>query len=85
MADEVSKVRVERRTTSSKLLPRSWWNSEQVRMQDLTEAKVLLDQQERAWNGMVAYWHRGPWEQEAPPPSPPPRKLGPTEVIKRFP
>ena len=54
-------------------------------MQDLTEAKVLLDQQERAWNGIIAYWHQGAWEQEAPPPSPPPRKLGPTEVIKRFP
>lgn len=78
-------MRAEHHTTSNHLLPRTWWNSEETRREDLSNIKNLLDRQENAWNAMLYYWKRQPGATDVPPPSPPARTVGREEVIQRFP
>lgn len=78
-------MQVEHVSTSNHLLPRTWWNSEAARVDDLTRVKTLLDRQEKAWNAMIYYWGRQPNPGDVPPSSPPARTVGRHEVIRRFP
>ena len=78
-------MRVEHKSTDNTILPRSWWNSEDARMRDLTDVKNKLDRQEKAWNAMLYYWERSGSVEQVPPKSPEARQIRKDEVIKSFP
>lgn len=78
-------MKVEHRSTDSRVLPRSWWNTEDARMADLDKVRKLLDQQEFAWNGMVYYWERSANTLDVPLKSPKARQVRAEEKIQSFP
>lgn len=79
-------MQVEHHSTDTTVLPRTWWNDVARRQQDLTEAKALLDRQERAWNMMLTVWREQQPAAELPLPSTTPKPWeGDREVIQHFP
>lgn len=76
-------MRVEHKSTDTKILPRTWWNSEETRMRDLTAVKKLLDRQEKSWNAMLHYWERS-GRTDVPPPSPTSRPVFEEKKIQNF-
>lgn len=70
---------------SGPLLPRTWWNDEGARMQDLRRAHYLLECEERAWNAMVKMWEYRKLPGQPPPTSPPFNPTVREEKISSFP
>lgn len=79
-------MQAEHHSTDTTVLPRTWWNDVSQRQQDLSEAKAMLDRQERAWNLMLRLWQEQQPGAELPLPSSVPRAWeGDREVIQHFP